>query len=193
MPRFQREIYNGAVLHIVLRGNNKKRTFYRKKEFTYFENLVMKYKRKCELAIYHYCIMSNHVHFLLQIKTPELTAKALQGIQLSYYHFYRRRVSFAGHLWQGRFYSKCIEDFSYLIRAGLYIERNPCKAGIVRKPEEYLWGSYSYYAFGKPNRLITPNPYYIELGKNPKERQTTYRKLMKDYSEETMEINFESM
>ena len=57
---------------------------------------------------------------------------------------------------------------------------NPVKAGIVVNPEEYRWSSYQYYALGKENSLITENLFYTEIGKDEKERQNNFKKLVVD-------------
>jgi len=57
-----------------------------------------------------------------------------------------------GHLWQGRFYS-CLLDESYLIAASKYIERNPVRARIVRKPWEWKWSSASAHINKKESPL----------------------------------------
>lgn len=41
-------------------------------------------------------------------------------------------------MWQGRFYS-CVMDEGYLVTALRYVERNPVRAGIVRKPWQWKW------------------------------------------------------
>jgi len=84
-----------------------------------------------------------------------------------------------GHVWQGRYKSSLIDKENYFIWCGLYVELNPVRARLVIRPEDWLWSSYNFYAFGKTDSLteglIDVEPYYLELGNNPKERQEKYR------------------
>jgi len=45
-------------------------------------------------------------------------------------------------------------------------------------PEEYIFSSYMYYAYGKENELLHEDPFYADFGKTPQERQASYRELM---------------
>jgi putative transposase len=71
------------------------------------------------------------------------------------------------------------------------------RAGLVEKPEDWRWSSYNFYAFGKVDSLIggliDVDPYYLQLGGSPEERQKGYRqniegvmkeKFLKDIREE---------
>ena len=80
-----------------------------------------------------------------------------------------------GHLWQDRFKGHIIENDEYLLASGLYIDKNPVEAGIVKNPLGYPWSSYRYYAIGENNPLVDP---YESMGKFQEERQKRYRELM---------------
>ena len=51
---------------------------------------------------------------------------------------------------------------------------------MVAHPKHYRWSSFSYYAFGRPDPLITPAPSYLKLGVSEKERQYSYRMMVDD-------------
>ena len=83
--------------------------------------------------------------------------------------------------WQGKFYSKVIKDDIYLLTAGLYIERNPLKAGLVNRPDKYEWSSYNVYAYGVKDLLIDLSPYYLGLSSDKMERCRIYYDMMGSY------------
>ena len=122
--------------------------------------------------------MKNHLHLILRITEKTNLAKVMQGISLSYHHYYRRKNGYVGHLWQGRFKSPIIEDDQYLLTAALYVEKNPVEAGLVKDPAEYRWSSYRHYAFGETNSIVDTDPIYEDMGKTAKECQQAYRELM---------------
>jgi putative transposase len=53
----------------------------------------------------------------------------------------------SGHLWQNRFYS-CPLDDAHLVAAMAYVERNPVRAGMVKKAWDYPWSSAKAHADG---------------------------------------------
>jgi putative transposase len=178
MPRGPRLIPECGLFHILIRGNNKRVVFLRDCEFRYFLQLLLKYKKRFGFTLHHYVLMKNHVHLSIKATRKTNISKLMQGLELSYNHYQRRRRGYSGHLWQGRFKSYIIENDEYFLASAIYIEKNPVEAGIVRDPAEYPWSSYRYYASGKMDDLIDPNPLYENLGLNPEERQKRYRELM---------------
>ncbi len=140
-----------------------------------FVELLRRSKEKYQWKLFHYCLMSNHVHLLGQILTGEELPKLMQYLLFEYSRWYRKDNEYVGHLWQGRYKSELIGRESYFLECGRYIERNPVRARVVTRFEDYLWSSYRHYAFGKADPLIDDNPYYCELGNDGLSRQKSYR------------------
>ncbi|MFC1807000.1 transposase [Candidatus Omnitrophota bacterium] len=179
MPRGPRDLPANGIVHINMRGNNKRCLFFRKSEYKYFKKLLLRYKKKYRFCIYHYALMKNHVHLCVKLNEETNMSKAMQGIQLSYFHYHNRVRRYVGHLWQGRFKSPIIDSQQYLLSVGLYIENNPVAAGVVEDPAEYQWSSYRYYALGEEDVIVDTNPLFHELGNSPLDRQKEYIELMK--------------
>ena len=127
--------------------------------------------------------MRNHFHLLMKITDAITLSKIMQGLQLAYFHYFNKRYGYTGRFWQGRFHSKPIEDEKYLLTAGLYIEKNPVRAGLVKNPTEYKWSSYNVYAYGIKDPLIDLDPHYLSLDNNKKERERIYKEIMRGYLE----------
>jgi putative transposase len=185
MPRGPRLVFDNAIFHVTIRGNNKRCIFRRDCDFNYFKTLLMRYKKRFKFLLYHYALMKNHVHLSMKIANKSSLSKIMQGLQLSYNHYQKRRYGYVGYLWQGRFNSHLIEDDEYMLTSALYIEKNPFEAGLVEDPAEYPWSSYRYYAFGEEDPLVSPDPLYIQLGDEPSHRQVRYRYLMAERMEES--------
>ena len=62
-----------------------------------------------------------------------------------------------GHLWQGRFFSSALDD-AYLWSAIRYIERNPVRAVMVDKAENYQWSSAASHCGLNENSLLVDIP-----------------------------------
>ncbi|MFH0928137.1 MAG: transposase, partial [bacterium] len=138
MPRIARSyILGGDAYHVICRGNNREQIFRSDDDFLFFLNIVRKVKINHHFLLYHYVLMTNHIHFVLRPSDPELLAKIMQSINLRYSIYYKNKYNRIGHLWQDRYISLVIKDDSYLSTCGIYIELNPVRAGIVKAPEEY--------------------------------------------------------
>jgi len=178
VPRKIRELVDGGIYHVFNRGNDRRDLFQNQEDFNYFLNQLLMVKTELVVDLYHYCLMTNHFHLLIQIHKAEALSKLMHRLQLSYARYFKKKYSFVGHVFQERFRSPRIPEESYYLQCGRYIERNPVKAGLVKDSSQYEWSSASYYASGKQNLLITPNLYYQEMGLTPEQKQSNYQKFL---------------
>ena len=176
MPRTARFIIPKFPHHILNRANNKEIIFLDDNDFRFFLDQVKKYKRKFEVKIYHYCIMPNHYHFLIEPATKESLIGFMQALMLVYAQHIQRKYGKVGHIWQERYKSPVIQTEDYLAYCGYYIEDNPRRVGLVRGLKDWPWSSYQFYAFGKPDPIVDIDLNYLALGATPEERQQNYRK-----------------
>ena len=112
------------------RGHNREPVFADGEDRHAFLNLVARYQQPFGLRLYHYCLMTNHFHLLLQLDDPRRLSALMAGLLRAYVHHCARRHGFVGHLWQGRFKSPAIQCSTYLLSCGRYIERNPVEADV---------------------------------------------------------------
>lgn len=188
MPRQARIIIPNFPYHVLNRGNNKEIVFFDDEDFRFFLRQVKKYKEKFGIKIYHYCLMPNHYHFLVEPPTPDALAKFMQALMLVYAQHIQRKYGKVGHIWQGRYKSPIIEKEDYLVQCGYYIEDNPRRAGLKKDLKDWSWSSYQFYAFGKPDPIVDIDPDYLKLGAMPEERQENYRKyIMRTQDEKWLE------
>ena len=179
MPRKPRPLVDGGYYHLIARGNNRLFLFEIPEGFQTFKGLLKKSKEKHPWKLSHYCLMANHIHLLGQIeKGPELP-KLMQLLLFEYSRWYRKKTGYVGHLWQGRYKSLWIIEESYFLECGRYIERNPLRAEIVQRTEDYPWSSYRHYALGEKDPLIDDDPYYAQLGPDPTTRQQRYQEFVR--------------
>jgi putative transposase len=173
MPRTARHCLwtEAACYHLMNRGHNRETVFADAADFRYFLDLLGRYRQRFAVRIYHYCLMSNHFHLLVQLPDPERLSALVAGLLRAYVHYFNRRYAFVGHLWQGRFKSPAIEAEPYLLSCGRYIERNPLEAGLVAAPCDYAWSSCRAYVLGESNELLSANCWYESLGESAALRQ----------------------
>jgi putative transposase len=92
--------------------------------------------------------MPNHVHLIVVPEEPTSLSVALRRTHGRYANYLNARRGRSGHLWQNRFYS-CPLEHPRLFVALAYVERNPVRAGMVEKPEQYAWSSAKAHLTGE--------------------------------------------
>ena len=146
MPRIARELSKTGFYHVIIRGVNKETIFIDDEDRRMFLRLLKKYKEELKCNVYSYCLMSNHVHILIEDKELNI-GELMKNITCVYAWEFNRKYDRVGHLFQDRFKSQNVENQNYLLRLIRYIHRNPEKAGIC-KTEDYRWSSYSEVIYG---------------------------------------------
>ena len=180
------------VYHVISRGNFRSEVFHEDKDYIYFIEILRNYSKEHRVLIYHWVLMPNHYHLLLELAEPQKLSKIMAGIARSYVHYYHKTYQTSGHLWQGRFKSQPIEKEKYLLSCGRYIERNPLKARLVEHLEEYPYSSARYYILNQEDTLTTKDPLMETFGKDPREQREGYRTFLRDFDAE-VEKRFESL
>jgi putative transposase len=122
--------------------------------------------------------MPTHTHYEIQTGYAKDFSVFMKKINLAYFHYFRRKYGWTGHLWQGRFRSQPVGKDSYFLQCGKYIELNPVRKRLTKKPEEWPYSSYRFYANGIESDLITTDFMYLELGNKTKQRQRKYSDLV---------------
>lgn len=189
MPRSARQLDTEGTYHLIVRGNNRLKLFRYPRDHLAIYRRLLRYCRPQLLHVYHYCLMQTHLHMLCFVPDTALLPKIMAGFQLSYFHHYQRLYPFRGHLWHSRYRSIPITEESHLLQCARYIELNPVHAGMVGKPGDYPWSSYDFYATGKPDPLLYPNPFFVgEWGINRQEyRQFILSDIDPDYRRQIRE------
>jgi len=144
VPRQARIKGEYSVYHIIQRGNERKNLFLSDADRLKFIDTLQKTREKYNFAVYAYCLMSNHVHLLIDDNGNDVSA-IIKSINISYAQYFNRIYRRCGHLFQDRFRSELINDDGYLLEVSRYIHNNPVKAGIVREPSDYPWSSFNIY------------------------------------------------
>ena len=176
MARSARILVDGGIYHITSRGHNRYRLFHSLDDYKIYKRIIGDYKKEFVFDIFHYCLMPNHPHLLLKVQKGFELPRVMQGINQSYSGYYKRKYKLIGNLFQGRYASIFIDSDEYLMECGRYIERNPLRAGMVADLSEYCFSSYNFYVNDRKDDIITPNPCYLALSKDPKERKELYKK-----------------
>ncbi len=146
--------------HVTQRGNYRQPVFEEEGDYVQYFEWLKDYGKKYSLKIWAYCLMVNHVHFVCVPAEEDSLSRTFNTLHMRYSQYFNQKKKLKGHLWQGRFYS-CILDERHTYAAVRYIENNPVRAGIVRKPQKYKWSSASSH-INKENNPVLSQGCYLE-------------------------------
>ena len=180
MPRTARVIVDGGTYHVLTRGNNSQRVFHDDRDYERYLELLSTSLQEHQLKLYHFVLMPDHVHLVLEVRQRGGLSQAMRSLNLRYALFYQRRYRYRGHLWQGRFKSLWLDRERDLLECGRFVELNPVRAGLVDHPRDYAWSSYPVYAEGHEHPCLVPHPLYEALGRSANERQQQYRQFVQE-------------
>ena len=144
MSRTARAVGNSGIYHVMLRGINRQRIFEDDEDRDRFLEILKKSKEKDGFDLIAWCLMPNHVHLLIHENEVKLET-IFRRIGASYVYWYNGKYERTGHLFQDRFKSEPVEDDTYFLTVIRYIHRNPVKAGLCERPEDYAYSSLKKY------------------------------------------------
>jgi len=178
MPRKSRIAFPNLPHHIVQRGHSRRDVFYGDYDRTDYLKTLAECREALGLKVYGYCLMSNHVHLLVD---PAAEASNISVLMKRLAGRHARRVnlrnSWSGSLWESRFKCSPIDTDGYLLTCGRYIDLNPVRAGLVRSPEQYAWSSYRARAGMTPCEWLDLDPAITALAETDSRRHERYREI----------------
>jgi putative transposase len=105
-----------------------------------------------------YCMLDNHFHLILWPREDGDLSRWMQWLLTSQVRRYHRHYGGSGHVWQGRFKAFPIQDDEHDWTVLRYVERNPLRANIVRRSQDWEWSSLKPTARSGPAGLLTDGP-----------------------------------
>lgn len=149
MPRHARKKSSIRTYHIIIKGADRQLLFEEQKDYLKYLDILRYYKEKFHFQIYAYCLMSNHVHLLIQHSAEFTLESIFRPINTTYAGWFNHKYQRTGFLQDGRYHSEPVENISYLLTVIRYIHYNPAKAGLEKVPgSSYPWSSFYEYQNG---------------------------------------------
>ena len=143
MARIPRNVVSDVVYHILNRANGREQIFQKEKDYEAFIKILIEAKEKYPMRILSFCIMPNHWHLVLYPKKGEDLSNFMRWITHTHtqrYHSRYKTIGY-GHIYQGRYKSFPIEKDNHFLQVCRYIERNPLRAKLVKKAQNWKWSS----------------------------------------------------
>jgi len=157
MPRQARIVIPDIAHHVTQRGNYRQRIFDNNTNYREYCEWINEYTQENRVDVLAYCLMPNHVHFIVVPKKEKSLSKLFNNTHMRYSQYLNKQRGVKGHLWQGRFYSSILDD-AHLYRAIRYVENNPVRAKIVKKAWEYKWSSAPDHTGERTKPIIKLKP-----------------------------------
>ena len=180
MPRSARIVIPDQPYHVTQRGNYRQDVFFAKDDYLYYLGLLKEHSKQFGVEVLGYCLMTNHIHLVVIPKAADSLSKGIGRTHLLHAQYINQLHGRSGHLWQGRFSSVLLDD-EHMWAALRYVDRNPIRAGMVRKAWNYRWSSVRAH-LGEVDRadLIDQRRWKSLLGCD------NWRKLLEDPDDEQM-------
>ena len=143
MPRAPRADEAGGLYHALNRGNGRAAIFRKDDDYGAFERILSEGLDRYDVALFVYQLMPNHWHLVLRPQQDGEMSEFLRWITATHtmrYHAHYH-TSGQGHVYQGRFKSFPIQDDDHFFTVARYVERNALRAGLVKRAEDWRWGS----------------------------------------------------
>jgi len=140
MPRIARVVVPDVPYHIINRGNHKHDVFLLDSDKSFYLKLLDENGERFGVSFLAFCLMDNHIHLAAIPATETSFALCFGEANRKYSTIINIRESWSGNMWEGRYHSFPMDD-AYLYNAVRYAERNPVRAGIVDRAEDYPWSS----------------------------------------------------
>lgn len=159
-PRIETE---GGLYHIITRGVDRRDIFHSPEDRQRFISLLTRQKELLPFYLYAYCLMSNHIHLLIERMTDDI-GRIMHRLLTGYTQYYNRRYGRSGHLLQGRHKAILCQSDRYLTKLVSYIHLNPVRAKMVTLPEDYPYSSHRAYLDLEPAGVVDVDPVLRHFG-----------------------------
>jgi putative transposase len=154
--RKPRILTEGARYHVSARANRQDLIFSEDETKDLFLSVVRKAKSRFDFRIENFCIMGNHIHFIIRPGRGESLSSIMQWVLGVFAMRFNHLRHLTGHVWGERFFSKIIENIRAYHETFSYIDANPLIAGLVDRVEDWLYGRFHVRAIGFEDILANP-------------------------------------
>ena len=141
MARTARASRGDICTHVINRGNARARVFHGEVDYREFVKLMAAASARLPMRVIAYCLMPNHLHLVLWPHEDGDLSRWMQWLMTAHVRRHHRRHGTDGHLWQGRFKAFPVQKDEHLLTVLRYVERNPLRAGLVGRAQDWPWSS----------------------------------------------------
>ena len=145
-PPRKRDFHVRQVYHIYQRGSRQQTVFRTRAQLIGYLDHFDRLARRYRVRVHAFCLMSNHVHFVLEPLIKWGISHLMQHLQSHYARKIHQEKGLTGHLWRNHFHCKHIQSSSQYRATVLYVEQNSTAAGIAKRAHLYDYSSAPAHA-----------------------------------------------
>jgi len=164
MGRPLRVAAGGVIYHVLNRANARRRIFREARDFEAFERVLREAQSRVPTRVLAYCLMPNHWHLVLWPYLDGDLTRFVGWVTMTHtqrWHAYRESAG-TGHVYQGRYKSFPVQQDAHFLMVCRYVERNPLRAGLVSRAEDWRWSSLWHRTHGAPGKTVWLSRWPIE-------------------------------
>ena len=182
MPRAPRLLQPGYSYHVTIRCNNREFRLTRPECREVMVFVLGKAIAKFGFKLYALCIMSNHIHYLLEPRQPEDLPRIMHWLNWYSAMCFNRMLRRTGHFWEKRYHSTGFPtaDSKRALNTLRYIHANPKSAG-MQQGYLYDYSNYGTYDRLSDDGLTIWHPAFLQLGPTLEDCARRYRSFCKLY------------
>lgn len=156
--------------HIYNRGVDRGKIFFAAENWKFFLRRLRYYCPPEKGRIIAYCLMPTHYHLLIYVNCQDFGHQVMHPFTISYTKAINKQQDRVGHLFQGTFQAKRVDQDAYLTQLTGYIHNNPVAAGYVQHPQDWTYSSYLDYV-GQRKGTLPAKEIVLDYFASPKDYQ----------------------
>ena len=169
MPRAPRITEPGFVYHVLNRRVMRLALFDKDADYAAFERvLAAALDRPDAPGLLAYCLMPNHWHLVVRAGRRTRLSTWMQWLTVTHTHRWHAHTHTAGQgpLYQGRFKSFPVQDDGHFLTVCRYVEANALRARLVRRAQDWPWGSLHATRQHKPPLAERLGPWPVDRSRD---------------------------
>jgi putative transposase len=180
MPRTARVVLPAYPHHVVQRGHNRQAVFAADGDYEGYLATLAELKGVFGVKVYAWCLMTNHVHLLLEPSNGTGLALLMKRLSARQTRYRNRLEGRSGTVWEGRYKSSLVQTDGHLLACCRYIELNPVRASMATSAQDYRWSSCRARLGYAQSAVLDLDPCYQGLAADESTRRQRYREFLQD-------------
>ncbi len=179
MARTFRTQFDGAIYHLIVRGNNRQSLFRENKDREHYLELLHRYRDLFGYRLYAYILLTNHLQLLLETPRGNVS-KIMQCLGTNYASYFNRKYKRRGTLFEGRYKSHLVDGGPNLSEHTRFIHRHCFHKGLKGGGSDYPWSSYRIYMGWEGSDFVETSIVLSQFGQGPSEQKKEYREFVEN-------------